>query len=236
MIVQWATSQRLFQKLQSFPVNGFRLSDRQSGQVAAWPGEACGTHHARISPGYHDDRDSGRHVSSCICRSGARCHEEIDTRADQLLRQSREMISRVSPTGLDRDRLPIDPAQLAQLLRERIKFTGLSLIGGRPGEEQAHARPWPCLLCLGGERRGEEAEDQRENQYGSWLDGEPSRVTYDLIGSVNVKVEPFPTWLFTQIRPPCSSTNFRARARPSPVPSTFLSAVPTCRNSSNTAS
>jgi hypothetical protein len=30
--------------------------------------------------------------------------------------------------------------------------------------------------------------------------------------------------------------NFRESASPSPVPSTFLSAVPTCRNSSNTAS
>ena len=30
--------------------------------------------------------------------------------------------------------------------------------------------------------------------------------------------------------------NFRERASPSPVPSTFFAAVPTCRNSSNTAS
>ena len=30
--------------------------------------------------------------------------------------------------------------------------------------------------------------------------------------------------------------NFRESASPSPVPSTFLSAVPTCRNSSKTAS
>ncbi len=55
-------------------------------------------------------------------------------------------------------------------------------------------------------------------------------------GSVNVNVEPCPTWLFTQIRPPWSSMNFRERASPSPVPSAFLSAVPTWRNSSNTAS
>src|SRR5262249_31616883 len=47
------------------------------------------------------------------------------------------------------------------------------------------------------------------------------------IGSVNVNVEPFPSWLFTQIRPPCNSMSLRARASPSPVPSTFLSAVPT---------
>jgi hypothetical protein len=51
-----------------------------------------------------------------------------------------------------------------------------------------------------------------------------------------VKVDPTPNSLFTQIRPPCSSMNFRQSVSPNPVPSTFLSAVPTWRNSSNTAS
>ena len=51
-------------------------------------------------------------------------------------------------------------------------------------------------------------------------------------GIVKVNVEPTPTWLWTQIRPLCSSMNFRDRASPSPVPSIFLAAVPTCRNSS----
>ncbi len=55
-------------------------------------------------------------------------------------------------------------------------------------------------------------------------------------GNVKVKVEPVPGSLFTQILPPWSSMNLRDRASPSPVPSAFLSAVPTCRNSSNTAS
>ena len=55
-------------------------------------------------------------------------------------------------------------------------------------------------------------------------------------GSVNVKVEPRPGSLCTQILPPWSSTNFRERASPSPVPSALFSAAPTCRNSSNTAS
>jgi hypothetical protein len=55
-------------------------------------------------------------------------------------------------------------------------------------------------------------------------------------GSVKVNVEPASSSLFTQIRPPWSSMNFRDNASPRPVPSTFLSAVPTCRNSSKTAS
>src|SRR5215831_19314653 len=55
-------------------------------------------------------------------------------------------------------------------------------------------------------------------------------------GIVNVNVEPAPSWLFTQIRPPCSSTNFRHKVSPSPVPSIFFAAVPTCRNSSKTFS
>ena len=49
-----------------------------------------------------------------------------------------------------------------------------------------------------------------------------------------MKVEPAPTWLFTHIRPPWSSMNFRERANPSPVPSCFAALVPTRRNSSNT--
>src|SRR5215471_14515461 len=56
------------------------------------------------------------------------------------------------------------------------------------------------------------------------------------VGNVNVNVDPSPDWLLTQIRPPCSSMNFRDRASPRPVPSIFLSAVPTCRNSSKIAS
>jgi hypothetical protein len=36
------------------------------------------------------------------------------------------------------------------------------------------------------------------------------------VGIVNVNVEPAPSWLFTQIRPPCSSMNFRHRVSPSP--------------------
>ena len=42
---------------------------------------------------------------------------------------------------------------------------------------------------------------------------------HGVTGIVKVNVAPCPTWLFTQILPPCSSTNLRARARPSPVPS-----------------
>ena len=55
-------------------------------------------------------------------------------------------------------------------------------------------------------------------------------------GSVNANVEPAPTTLVTQIFPPWSSMNLREMARPSPVPSIFFDAVPTCRNSSNTVS
>src|SRR6266404_3986565 len=68
------------------------------------------------------------------------------------------------------------------------------------------------------------------------LDDQDERAGHGLTGSVKVKVEPRPTSLCTQILPPWSSMNFRERASPRPVPSAFLSAVPTCRNSSNTAS
>src|SRR6266404_2861884 len=68
------------------------------------------------------------------------------------------------------------------------------------------------------------------------LDDQDERAGHGRTGSVKVKVEPWPTSLCTQILPPWSSMNFRERASPSPVPSAFLSAVPTCRNSSNTVS
>ena len=55
-------------------------------------------------------------------------------------------------------------------------------------------------------------------------------------GTVKVNVDPAPTWLFTQIRPPCSSTNIRHNVSPSPVPSGLPELVPTWRNSSKTAS
>src|SRR2546422_980769 len=59
------------------------------------------------------------------------------------------------------------------------------------------------------------------------------RLDYPASLGLDLNVEPTPTWLVTQIFPPCSSTNFRQRVSPSPVPSAFFSAVPTWRNSSN---
>jgi hypothetical protein len=46
-------------------------------------------------------------------------------------------------------------------------------------------------------------------------------------GTVNVNVEPTPVWLLTQILPPWSSTNFRHKVSPSPVPSCFVALTPT---------
>src|SRR5262249_25339753 len=61
----------------------------------------------------------------------------------------------------------------------------------------------------------------------------PSAWPLELTGSVKVNVEPLLTWLSTPIRPPCSSTNFFASVRPSPVPSCLrASSRPTWRNSS----
>src|SRR5262245_28325466 len=98
-----------------------------------------------------------------------------------------------------------------------VRLVRLQLLGGcghhRQRERQDEDEPADHAACIGDETH------------------------YALrTGNVNVNVEPTPISLLTQIRPPCSSTNFRHRVSPSPVPSTFLSAVPTCRNSSNTAS
>ncbi len=63
----------------------------------------------------------------------------------------------------------------------------------------------------------------------TWNSHRPAQLAHSAwcTGIVNVNVEPTPTWLFTQIRPPWSSMNFRHRVNPSPVPSAFFSAVPT---------
>src|SRR6266478_5192453 len=73
---------------------------------------------------------------------------------------------------------------------------------------------------------------RREGLYSSHLTTwRAARDRGELAGVAPQKRGPTP-----RIRPPCSWMNFRERASPSPVPSTFLSAVPTSRNSSKTAS
>src|ERR1044071_441871 len=68
------------------------------------------------------------------------------------------------------------------------------------------------------------------------LDNQDQLAGHQRLGSVNVKVDPRPGALSTQIRPPCSSTNFFARVRPRPVPSCLrVSSWPTWRNSSKIA-
>ena len=58
------------------------------------------------------------------------------------------------------------------------------------------------------------------------LDDEDERVlhavTFSACGIRNVKVDPSPSLLSTLMVPPCSSTNLRLRASPSPVPSAFF--------------
>src|SRR5882724_3369511 len=50
------------------------------------------------------------------------------------------------------------------------------------------------------------------------------------------KVDPRPSSLSTQIRPPCSSTNFLVMLRPSPVPpNSWLMVASPCRNSAKSA-
>ena len=52
-----------------------------------------------------------------------------------------------------------------------------------------------------------------------------------------MKVEPLPSSLSTQIRPPCISTNFLLMDRPRPVPPYSLAMVASvCLNSANTVS
>ena len=123
------------------------------------------------------------------------------------------------------------PGQRLTVVVVRLIGVGQFPAGGDIREEAECQRLGGALAVIAGELQGAAGGGQpvlrpREESAHS------SRPT----GSVNVNVDPCPTRLLTQMRPPCNSTNLRESARPSPVPSTFLSAVPTWRNSSKTAS
>ena len=91
-----------------------------------------------------------------------------------------------------------------------------------------------CPRCGGARSRSPPAAAARVSPRGEHDDvrvrrrrerGLPSG--YGCPGTVNVKVEPLPISLVTQIRPPCSSTNFLVRVSPSPVPSCRCAPLPT---------
>src|SRR5262249_46588345 len=98
---------------------------------------------------------------------------------------------------------------------------------GRRGLSRGAAGPAPSLAVEGGELVGRQDHEIRQWRPGICVEPPPRPLVSGLAGIVNVNVEPWPTALLIQIRPPCSSTNFRQSARPSPVPSAFFSALPT---------
>jgi hypothetical protein len=109
-----------------------------------------------------------------------------------------------------------DQARVSLLGEAAARFSRLGLDSGVALERQHIPDELPVLVVV--------------------LDYQDSLASHGLTGSVKVKVEPRSSSLCTQILPPWSSMNFRERVNPSPVPSAFLSAVPTWRNSSNTVS
>src|SRR6266540_3055251 len=70
---------------------------------------------------------------------------------------------------VDDDGLSVDVTQHLQTFAERLQVS--QVLPAR--QQDPDPRNVSRLLRLGGERRAE-AEGQRENQYGSWLHGEPS--------------------------------------------------------------
>src|SRR5262249_37606703 len=119
------------------------------------------------------------------------------------------------------------------LAHDRNRYRGLTRV---PRLTKRHRGPSasPVSLLRAPQRGAQETGEQRQKANWRLLSGLAGRSYALRTGIVKVNVEPTPSSLLTQIRPPCSSTNFRQRVSPNPVPSTFLSAVPTCRNSSNT--
>src|ERR1700687_1316720 len=127
-----------------------------------------------------------------------------------------ELPKRLHPVDAGEPNVHQDQVRASLLGEADAGFSRLGLDGGVPLERQHAPDELPVLVVV--------------------LNDQDQLAGHGRTGSVKVNVEPTPTWLVTQIRPPCSSMNYRERASPSPVPSAFLSAVPTCRNSSKTAS
>ena len=106
----------------------------------------------------HDDRDCGRRVLG-----GHRClaarDDDVYLKADQIGSEAWEaFVSSLRPPVLDADVSPVDIAKLAKPLLERFDKGG----GRRTRVEHTDARDLPCLLRLGGERRGEDTNGAGE--------------------------------------------------------------------------
>src|SRR6266446_1935687 len=127
-----------------------------------------------------------------------------------------ELPKRLHPVDAGEPNVHQDKVRASLLGEADAGFSRLGFDGGVARERQHVPDEFPVLVVV--------------------LDDQDQLAGHGLTGSVKVKVEPRPTSLCTQILPPWSSMNFRERASPRPVPSAFLSAVPTCRNSSNTVS
>jgi hypothetical protein len=99
-------------------------------------------------------------------------HDDINLERNQFGRKSGEPLG--LPLGIsvfNHDVATLDVTEVTQSLAEGLPQVGAS---GHVERQEAYSSDLGRLLGLGGERRGEEAKGQPENQYGSWLDGEPS--------------------------------------------------------------
>src|SRR5882724_3882121 len=105
-----------------------------------------------------------------------------------------------------------DPVGKSEATPAEVDASALPLRRREGSQERQHLRPAP-LKC--GQRNLSTRMRHWVHEFIVAGSAHSSRRT----GSVNVKVEPCPIWLFTQILPPWSSMNFRERANPSPVPS-----------------
>ena len=138
--------------------------DSQSRDVAPGPSEAC--HEARsdrVRRQRHDDRDGRRRPLGEGDRLVAPRHDRIDVQPDELRHQRRQPLDlAVGESVLEPEILPLDVAQPPEPVLERPQDPARSGLGfptsrGRP-DTPSHR------LRLGGERRGEEAEEPRRDE------------------------------------------------------------------------
>ena len=115
-----------------------------------------------IGTNRHDDGDRAGRVLGHLGGGARPRHDEVHAQACQVGGEVQEPVALVLvPANVEGDRLPFDIAQVPQSLSKAIQPSA-RFPGRDTRHEHANARHLPRWLGLGGERRHEQTQDERE--------------------------------------------------------------------------
>jgi hypothetical protein len=89
-------------------------------------------------------------VLTAFVASGPRRQDDVDAHSHQFGREAGQAIGVLRPPGLDTKGPSLDPAKLAQLLRQGVQFARLAHVRWRPREQHPQSRDCARRLGLGG--------------------------------------------------------------------------------------